>query len=140
MQLTKLDRWLKERFIYETHVFTMRLPEQALPRGVRIKNIDSQKARDYQYKLVIKNNKLADEVVAILKQNKLIYSTHIVEGNHWYNQRIAPKGKSFTYQWILRFLALILFGIAGWGLFQILDNPEVRATLKDAWREISSGT
>ena len=36
MQLTKFDRWLREKFIYQTHIYTMRLPESALPAQVLI--------------------------------------------------------------------------------------------------------
>ena len=43
MQLTKLDRWLKERFIYETHILTLRLPERELPEGVEIEDIEQKK-------------------------------------------------------------------------------------------------
>jgi len=60
MQLTKLDRWLKERFIYETHIFVLRLPEERLPRGVKIQDVDSKKTGDYKHKLIIKDNELAE--------------------------------------------------------------------------------
>lgn len=139
MQLTKLDRWLKERFIYETHIFTLRLPEGGLPRGVVIEDVECKKAGDYRHKLVIKDNDLADEVLTILKTNKLMYATHIVEGKHWYNQRIAPDGKSFTYRWVFRFVALVLACIGGWGAFLVLRNPELIATVKDTLRELKGG-
>ena len=37
-----------------------------------------------------------------------MHATHVVEGKNWYNQRIAPEGKSFTYMWILRFFSIII--------------------------------
>ena len=40
MQLTKLDRWLKERFIYETHILTLRLPEVELPDGAEVQDVE----------------------------------------------------------------------------------------------------
>lgn len=139
MQLTKLDRWLKERFIYETHIFTLRLPEEGLPRGVRIVDVDSNKSGDYRHKLVIKDNALADKVLTILKENQLMYATHVVEGKHWYNERIAPQGKSFTYRWILRVITCILICVAAWGGFILLSNPELIATFKDTMEEIKGG-
>lgn len=139
MQLTKLDRWLKERFIYETHIFTLRLPEGGLPRGVRVEEVDSKMSGDYRHKLVIHNNNLADRVLVILKENQLMYATHVVEGKHWYNERIAPHGKSFTFRWILRFIALVLICVAGWCGFLLLNNPELIATFKDTVKEIKSG-
>lgn len=139
MQLTKLDRWLKERFIYETHIFTLRLPEAGLPRGVRVEDVESEKSGDYRHKLVIRNNALAERVIELLKANHLMYATHVVEGKHWYNQRIAPHGKSFTYRWILRFCTLVLVCLGAWGAVLLLRNPELIATVKDTFKELKSG-
>ena len=139
MQLTKLDRWLKERFIYETHILTLRLPEGGLPAGVKLKEIDSVKSGDYRFKLIIKDNDLADEVLTILKKNRLMYSTHIIEGKHWYNQRIAPEGRSFTYQWIFRFITVVIACVAIWGVSILLRNPALIATIKDTLNELRSG-
>ena len=52
MQLTRLDRWLKERFIYETHIFTLRLPEGGLPSGVRVEEVEQKKSSDYKHRLI----------------------------------------------------------------------------------------
>ena len=32
MQLTRLDRYLRSRFVYETHIYTLRLPA-SIPAG-----------------------------------------------------------------------------------------------------------
>jgi len=139
MQLTKLDRWLKERFIYETHIFTLRLPEEGLPRRVRIEDVDQTKSGDYRYRLVVKNNKLAEKVLTILKGNQLMYATHVVEGKHWYNRRIAPDGESFTYRWILRFMAFVMLCVVAWAGILLLRHPELIATFKDTIEEIKGG-
>ena len=139
MQLTKLDHWLKERFIYETHIFTLRLPEQGLPSGVHVEDVDSKKSGAYRHKLVIKDNDLAEKVLIILKNNKLMYATHIVEGKHWYNERIAPQGSSFTYRWISRAITSICVCVVAWGVILLLRRPELIAVLEDTIHELKRG-
>ncbi len=34
MQLTRLDRWLRNKFVHEIHVYSLRPPE-VLPAGIR---------------------------------------------------------------------------------------------------------
>lgn len=139
MQLTKLDRWLKERFIYETHIFTLRLPECKLPLGVKVKDLEVIKSGDYRHKLIVKDNDKADEVIALLKENSLMYATHVVEGEHWYNDRIAPKGKSFTYRWILRFIGFIVACLSGWGIYWLSQHPRVVEEIHAAIQELKRG-
>ena len=139
MQLTKLDRWLKERFIYETHIFTLRLPERELPSGVRVEDIDQKKGGDYRHRIIIKDNKIAENVMKLLKEDHVMHATHVVEGENWYNQRIAPEGKSFTYRWILRFFSLIIACVGAYGAFKLWQNEELRSTIMETIEELKSG-
>jgi hypothetical protein len=45
MQLTRLDRWLRERYVYETHVYTLRLPE-TVPAGVIAEELPESPGRN----------------------------------------------------------------------------------------------
>lgn len=139
MQLTKLDRWLKERFIYETHIFTLRLPEEGLPTGVVVKELEENKGGDYRHRLIIQDNEIAEQVIGFLKQQQIMHATHIVEGKHWYNQRIAPTGRSFTFQWLLRSLTGVFVYFAGWGVYLLSQNEELMNTLKATIEELKSG-
>lgn len=139
MQLTKLDRWLKERYIYETHIFTLRLPQEGLPSGVVLEELDSQKSGDYKHKLIIQDNDLADDVLILLKNNKLMFATYVVEGKHWYNKRIAPDGQSFTYQWIFRIITVIVLCVVAWGIILLLRQPALIATIRDTIDELRVG-
>ena len=139
MQLTKLDRWLKERFIYETHIFTLRLPEEGLPKEVVVKDLEENKGGDYRHRLIIQDNKVAEQVVEFLKQHQIMHATHIVEGKHWYNHRIAPVGKSFTFQWIMRSLTGVVIGFSGWGVYLLSQNEELMYTLKATIEELKGG-
>ena len=139
MQLTKLDRWLKERFIYETHIFTLRLPECKLPKGVEIEDVEQNKGGDYRHRIMIKDNEIAQNVMKLLKEDHIMHATHVVEGKNWYNQRIAPEGKSFTYRWILRFISLIILSAGAYGVFKLSQNEELRSTIMDTIEELKSG-
>jgi len=136
MQLTKLDRWLKERFIYETHIFVLRLPDEKVPKGVKIEEVTSKKAGDYTNKLMIKDKDLAKYVIQMLKDHRLMYATHIVEGKHWYNKRLAPDGKSFTLMWVNRFLLLIGLCSAAWGINKLRQNEKVAAIIEQSIGEL----
>ena len=139
MPLTKLDRWLKERFIYETHIFTLRLPECKLPKGVEIEDVEQSKSGDYRHRIMIKDNEIAQNVMKLLKEDHIMHATHVVEGKNWYNQRIAPEGKSFTYRWILRFISLIILSAGAYGVFKLSQNEELRNTIMDTIEELKSG-
>ena len=139
MQPTKLDRWLKERFIYETHIFTLRLPERELPAGVRVEDIEQNKGGDYRHRIMIKDNEIAENVTRILKEDHIMHATHIVEGKNWYNQRIAPEGKSFTYTWISRFFSMIIACAVIYGVFKLAQNDSLRSAIMDTIEELKSG-
>lgn len=139
MQLTKFDRWLKESFIYETHIFTLRLPEDGLPRKVIVKDIEAGKTGDYNYRLIIKSKKLTDTVISELKANHLMYATRVVEGRHWYNSLLAPKGKSFTYRWILRFMGLVGGAYIIWVIIMMLQNESLMELLKATLQDLIGG-
>lgn len=139
MQLTKLDRWLKERFIYETHIFTLRLPERRLPGGVKVVELEQNKGGDYRHRLIIKDNALAETVIGQLKDDHIMHAVHVVEGENWYNKRIAPEGKSFTYMWLFRFVSMIFVCAAAYGVLQLAQNEELVKTIKDTIEELKSG-
>jgi len=139
MQQTKFDRWLKEYFIYETHIFVLRLPEDRLPRRVSVAALDQSKAGDYKYKLIAKSNKLASRVLEQLKANHIMYATRVVEGRHFYNGFMAPEGKSFTLQWIFRFFALCCLASMAWFVYQWSQNTDLVNLLKATYQDLKGG-
>lgn len=139
MQLTRLDRWLKERFIYETQIFTLRLPEGGLPPGVKVSEVEQKKSGDYRHRLTIKDNGLAAQVIDSLKEDHIMHATHVVEGKNWYNKHISPKGKSFTFMWILRFFTLCGICSAGYGIYLLSQNEALMTTVRDTIEELKGG-
>jgi len=135
MQQTKLDQWLKETFLYETHIFTMRLPEDKLGRGVSVTDITEQKKGAYKYRLVIKSAKKSEHVIKILKKNHLMYATHVVTAQRSFGKFIAPEGGSFTYRWILRGIGLVCLISLGCTIYILLQNADLMKTLKETMRD-----
>ena len=53
MQITQFDRWLRERLIYRTHIYTMRLPESGVPSQVLVEELEQSPSRRYRYRLIV---------------------------------------------------------------------------------------
>ena len=96
MQLTRFDRWLREKFVYETHILTLR-PVETVPKGIRQIDLPETPGRRYKHLYISSGNKRADQLIANLKENGQMYQTTIVDKDAWFVPFIAPKGKSLTW-------------------------------------------
>ncbi|NWK54870.1 hypothetical protein HW115_04570 [Verrucomicrobiaceae bacterium N1E253] len=135
MQQTKFDQWLKETFLYETHILTMRLPDDPLPRGVVIKELDQKSKADYRYCLEIASGKKVEQVIAHLKENNMMYATHVVEVPKSYKRLIAPEGKSFSLMWIMRGIGLVLLLGFLYGTFKLMQNQGLMRVLDETMKD-----
>lgn len=110
MQLTKFDRWLRERFIYRTHIYTMRVPEAGIPSSVMVEELEDSPTRKFRFRMVANADHDVTAVLAVLKEGNQMFATRIVETNPWYRSIIAPEGKSFFFRivWIM----IALMGVA----------------------------
>jgi hypothetical protein len=106
---------------------------------VRVEDIEQNKGGDYRHRIMIKDNGIAQNMMQLLKEDHIMHAVHVVEGKNWYNQRIAPEGKSFTYMWIFRFISLIMVCAGAYGVFKLSQNEELRKTIMDTIEEIKSG-
>ena len=95
MQLTQIDRWLRERFIYQTHVYTMRLPESGLSGQVTVEELEESPSRRYRYRLIVNAKRDLESLLTALRSGNQMFVTRIVETDPWYRPIIAPRGKSF---------------------------------------------
>jgi len=107
MQLTRFDRWLREKYVYETHIHTLRPPE-SIPKGVRTVEIPDVPGKRYKHLFVTRSSKLADELIAVLKADSQMYTTRIVDRKSWYVPIIAPKNKSVTW-WLFSAVVIAIF-------------------------------
>lgn len=131
MQLTRFDRWLREKFVYETHIQTLRPPE-AVPAGVRIVDLPDVPGKRYKHLFVAGSSRLADELIGHLKENGQMYTTQVVDRDAWYVPFLAPKDKSVTW-WLVSVVVIstsvffVLLYVKG-----LTADPEFRKNFADA--------
>jgi len=131
MQLTRFDRWLREKFVYETHIHTLSPPE-SIPRGIRAVPQPDLPGVRYKHLFVTKNNKAADTLIRQLKENNQMYITQIVNRDAWFVPFIAPRNKSVSW-WLfsLVFILTSTFFVLLY-LKSLLEDPEFMKNLKEA--------
>ena len=131
MQLTRFDRWLREKFVYQTHIHTLR-PPPSLPAGVRTKPLPDQAGNRYKFLYVARSGKAADALIRQLKDNGQMYTTRIVDRDAWFVPLIAPKGKSLSW-WLVS--VVVIATSLGYGLSwlnRLVENPEFRQNFLEA--------
>lgn len=99
MQLTPFDRWLREKFVYQTQVLTLR-PPPSLPKGIRAAALPGAQGVRYKFLFIAKSAKAADALIRQLKADGQMFMTRIVDRDAWFVPFIAPKGKSPTW-WLI---------------------------------------
>ncbi|MDX1679226.1 MAG: hypothetical protein R3242_00725 [Akkermansiaceae bacterium] len=137
MQQTGFDRWLKEKFAYDTHIQVLRLPE-TMPRGVKVVELPDIPGRRFQYLLVVKKSKIANELFSILKDESMMYNTQIVTRDTWYRKFVAPEEKSVTWTIISWTIIAAMVTGAAIVIIDILRNPEFQKNLKEALEILKS--
>lgn len=133
MQLTRFDRWLRKKFVYELHIHTLRPPE-SLPAGVRAVDLPEVTGRRYKHLYIARSNRAADQLIQQLKENSQMYTSEVVDRKAWYVPFIAPKNKSVSW-WL--FSAAVISVAAYFALIYIkslVDDPELRRNFEDALR------
>lgn len=76
---TSLDKWLKERFVLETHLFTVHLPPR-VPSGVKVRKLKKKEDGKFNYRLVARSSKKTDRLVRLLNDNGVLFKAKILEG------------------------------------------------------------
>jgi len=131
MQLTRFDRWLRKKFVYEIHVETLR-PLASIPPRIRVVELSDTPGRRYKHLYVSTNNEAMDALIRQLKENNQMYTTQIVNRDAWFVPFIAPKGKSLTWRlfsmiMITIFVFFVLFYLKG-----LVEDPEFRKNFMEA--------
>ncbi|MFT3992175.1 MAG: hypothetical protein QM680_12275 [Luteolibacter sp.] len=131
MQLTRFDRWLREKFVYTTHIYTMRPPAK-LPRGVKKRRYQAPEGSRYQFLYVPQSQQAERALIATLNAGGQLFTTQIVESKSWFARMIAPEGKSLT--WTLFSTCLFLCGMIATIMLchHLWQNPEIRENLVEA--------
>ena len=132
MQLTRFDRWLREKYVHEIHVYSLR-PAEHVPPGIRAEDLPEKPGRKFKHRYIARSSKAADFLISDLKANNQMFTTRIVHRRGWFIHLVAPEGKSVTW-----WLAWVV--VAGIGLFVITNavrslwsDPEFQ---KNFWESI----
>ena len=129
--LTKVDHWLRERYLLQTHIYTMRLPDKR-PAGVKVIELPNTASARYLFRIICNTNQQADKLIEILNDKGMMFATQVVERSIWYKPIIAPKGGSviLTVFWLISFCGLTLGLLkVGWNM---KNNEELMDNLKGA--------
>lgn len=137
MQLTRFDRWLRERFVYETHVYTLREPE-TIPAGVIVEEMPDAPGRRFRHRMIIRSEDQAQSIISRLKASNQMFTTRVVDRQEWYVPFLAPKDKSVTWWVIWAFILSIggFFLIRG-GL-NLWNSPIIQDNIQDAIKTMKS--
>ncbi|MFT4176437.1 MAG: hypothetical protein QM627_07240 [Luteolibacter sp.] len=131
MQLTRFDRWLREKFVYRTHIYTMRPPER-LPRGVKRLRFPATESGRYQCLYLAKNPRAERAFITELNAGGQLFTTRIVESKSMLARIVAPEGKSLTWSLISTFFLLTALAAIAFLVYRLWQNPEIQKNLLDA--------
>jgi hypothetical protein len=131
MQLTRLDRWLRERYVYETHIYTLRMPE-SVPAGVIVEELPESPGRRFRHRFILRSESAVTALIEQLRDGNQMFTTRVVDREAWYVPLIAPQGKSITWWFI--WLGITMIGV--FGLIQLARmawaHPELRKNVDEA--------
>jgi hypothetical protein len=137
MQLTRFDRWLREKYVYEVHIRTLSCPE-SIPIGIKKIESDENSSNRYKHLFVTSDNKLADQFIEELKLNSQMYTTQIVDRKSWYVPLIAPKNKSLTW-WLFSTIVIACSIFTGlYFLKGLVEDFEFRKNCIEAFKLLTS--
>ncbi|MFK7851110.1 MAG: hypothetical protein AB8D78_09045 [Akkermansiaceae bacterium] len=137
MQLTRLDRWLKEKFVYEIQILTLRRAED-LPKGIRETELPDKVGRRFKFLYQTNRSKAAETLLTNLKENNQMFSTKVVDKDAWFVQFVAPEAKSVTWYLVSVFVLMGAFTPVVIWMRSLLNNPEFMKNLEGA-KEILKG-
>jgi hypothetical protein len=98
MQQTRLDRWLKEKFVLETHVLTLSAPPH-VPAGVKLREMESGIGNRFKYSMVIRDRRALEAALQALVDANQTFTTQ-VQSRKTVLRRVFddPLGGSFTWR------------------------------------------
>jgi len=131
MQLTRFDRWLREKFVHEIHVYSLRPPEM-MPGGVRAEELPDTPGRRFRHRYVVRNTRAAEALIDSFKEHNQMFTTRVVDRKAWYVPLVAPEDKSVT--WWLLWVVLSAFGLftLGQAIRSLWLNAEFRENFMEA--------
>lgn len=135
MQLTRIDRWLKEKFVYEIQILTLRNSEN-VPRRVIETELPEKPGRRFKFLYRTSDADAAERLLTDLRENNQMFSTKVVDKDAWWVQFIAPEGKSPTWYVTSVFVLMgMLTPVVIW-IRGLLQSPEFLKNFAEAMQII----
>ncbi len=131
MQLTRIDRWLKEKFVYEIQIFTLRQGEQ-IPPGVRERALPEKSGRRFKFIYTTSNASAAERFLDRLKEQNQMFTTKVVDKEGWWVQFIAPEGKSPTWYVVSVFILMACATPVVVWLRGLVQDPDFMQNVRDS--------
>ena len=131
MQLTRIDRWLKEKFVYQIQILTLR-PCGDVPSGVKENELPEKPGRRFKFLYTTGNSAAADRLLTGLKEENQMFNTKVVDKEAWWVEFVAPEGKSVTWYLISAFVLMALLTPVVIWVRGLLQSPEFMKNLEDA--------
>ena len=121
--LTRVDHWLRDKFIFQTHIYTLRLPEK-LPHGIKVRELPTSPSNKFRYRLIANSNKTTDKLVEKLGEAGLMFKTQVVEKKTLLKPIICPKGGSvlLSFFWMVSLVGLVIGSIK---MFETITSDPV---------------
>lgn len=131
MQLTRFDRWLREKYAYETHIQTLRLPDR-VPRRIKVIDLPDAAGKRYKHLMIARHSGDADALIDILRENSQMYETKIVDRKGLFVRLVAPKEKSVTWRIFSFFVIGTCVYFSLMYVKSLVENPEFRKNFDEA--------
>ena len=135
MQLTRFDRWLRRRFVYETQVQTLRRPE-SIPGGIRVRELPEVPGKRFRFHFSIRNDKLAETFILQLKEENLMFSTTVTDRQGWHVKWVAPTNRSVFWTLVWCIIGGLASAVVVWYVYGLATNPEVIKMFRDAYDSV----
>jgi hypothetical protein len=131
MQLTRFDRWLREKFVHEIHIYSLRPPE-TMPPGTRAEDLPDEPGRRFRHRYILRSSRDADALIASFNEHNQMFATRIVDRDTWFVRFLAPEDKSVT--WWLTWVVLTAVGVVGLSrvALNLWHNETFRENLRGA--------
>ena len=131
MQLTRFDRWLREKYAYEVHILTLRLPDR-VPRRIKVIDLPEAAGKRYKHLLIARRSQDADALIAILRENSQMYETKIIDRKGLFVRIVAPKERSVTWRIFSFFVISTCAYFVLMYIKSLVENPEFRKNFSEA--------
>ena len=124
--LTAADHWLRGKFLLQTHVYTMRLPDKT-PGGIKVRELSKSPSNRYRYRLISNSSKATDKLVKKLDEEGMMYAVQVVEKKTALKtSHRTQRGECAAFGFLVDFASWIEL----W-LHQALQNNDERRSLHE---------